>query len=80
MSSISLPEDSDDLSIFLLTSVSLTLLLRRDVRIMLLLLLLLLLLLSIELEVKNPFESQLQDLLLQVPFTLNPETFPFSWI
>ena len=37
-------------------------------------------LLAIELEAKNPFESQLQDLLLQVPFPLYPETFSPSWI
>ena len=45
----------------------------RDVRMMLPLL-------AIELEAKNPFESQLQDLLLQVPFPLYPETFSPSWI
>ena len=45
----------------------------RDVRMMLLLL-------AIELEAKNPFESQPQDLLLQVPFPLYPETFSPSWI
>ena len=37
-------------------------------------------LLAIELEAKNPFESQLQDLLLQVPFPLYPETCSPSWI
>ena len=45
----------------------------RDVRMMLPLL-------ANELEAKNPFESQLQDLLFQVPFPLYPETFSPSWI
>ena len=45
----------------------------RDVRMMLPLLV-------IELEAKNPFESHLQDLLLQVHFPLYPEMFSPSWI
>ena len=37
-------------------------------------------LLSIKLQAKNLFENQLQDLLLQVPFPLYPDTFSFSWV